>query len=283
MNLPNNAGFVINNAAPCSGGNWIVNDTFVPTNQNDLYTITVYFTARFVDASSTANIKTYIDDGGSNPLIVQNYVLRRTDVDFQDFQRPGILFSGANLTANGGAFKMYSDRDLEVYDIRYVIEQTFNAQSNIEPRLDTLDDLTFEWMAQDTTLRTTVLNTLWQTQLDESTPILSPGTYEISWGYGWSIDITTSDFFGRLTVNDEVRGSSGDAQHGEETKDSAGGGLLGTLTGTGTNQRRSYNNSFKITITQPQSLNLKIQWRPQNTGVEANIWDAKIHVQKVSL
>ncbi len=127
----------------------------------------------------------------------------------------------------------------------------------------------FEFLKDDAV--STTLSTTYQDKVLLATAVVPAGTYKIEWSYQYNCDSTTQDYRGRLRVD-----GTDIMVHRQELKDSAG-----TFGGSGSNQQYQ-SSGFDYLVLTNASHDILLQWRTQDTGVEASIWNARISIHRVS-
>ena len=130
-------------------------------------------------------------------------------------------------------------------------------------------------------LQTNTSNNTWMNQFDRNISFLRPGNYILTVTTGFNSDSTSSDIEIRSILDNDLVNPLG---YGEgyslkkEAKDSSD-----NWGGTGSNQRESTSFSHPFTINQWSSAhNIKIQFKPQNNGVEVSMWNTCISIVKAS-
>lgn len=126
----------------------------------------------------------------------------------------------------------------------------------------------------DTTLQTNTLNSFLPpttTAIDEDTPLLLVGKYELRVSYGWNHDSTSNDFQSRLTFDGVLLGDAlGQGfVHKQEPADSGGGGGGGT----GTNQMHGWSQTFIVDVAVAGVKTVLLEFNSQDAGVESSIWN----------
>jgi hypothetical protein len=129
--------------------------------------------------------------------------------------------------------------------------------------------------SEETTAGTTT-STTFQQFMRYTTPSVAAGDYLIQWFYIWNHDATTSDFEGRVQVDDttDLIDPSGTGIHKAEPKDAAGGGVGGST------QRYTASGMREVTLT-AATHNIDIDYRTDVGGTSSTIYHGVIVVWRV--
>ncbi len=131
------------------------------------------------------------------------------------------------------------------------------------------------WTLSDPTV-STVTTTVWQSKLSGTYPVVGDGDRILMVSYGWNVDATNADFRSRLLWDGATVTAFGHGDlHRQEGKESGGGNVSGTFT----DQALRAAVFFPFPgLTDGGTHTVDLEWRPNNNGVEASIWDAFIAV-----
>ena len=119
-------------------------------------------------------------------------------------------------------------------------------------------------------------------KISGNTTVLPVGKYEIDINYGWSLDATNENFGSRLSFDGSLLGSAqayGTIHiHNQEPKESGGA----DPDGRGTNQIFSFSKKFYVDVAVAGVKALVLEYRCEDAGNEAAMWDTVIKIIRVS-
>lgn len=124
---------------------------------------------------------------------------------------------------------------------------------------------------------TSTFSTSFQTKMTTTPVTLEAGTYEVSFGYGWSHNDTSTNFEGKIQQDSGSGFSDFGNIHEEESQDS--GGSFGS---TGTDQRKYLSRTKKLVVASSGSYSWRIQYRTEDDEEQSSMWEAFIKVQRTA-
>ena len=119
-----------------------------------------------------------------------------------------------------------------------------------------------------------------QDKINQTSPVLPAGTYQIATSYGWNYNSGTADFIAGLLVDGTPVEQNFPAFHRQEPQDTAGGGL--DSAGTGTDQAHGFSRLDYLVFPAATTHNFRLQWASSVAGQLASIWNASVMVKRVS-
>ena len=112
--------------------------------------------------------------------------------------------------------------------------------------------------------------------INENTPVLPAGTYELLTSFAWNYDGTTTDFLARLLID----GVSVDANTTEiirqEAKDN-----VGTFGITGTDQKMPFMRVDYVVFATAAARNIQLSFASSQNGVRASMWSSRVSLKRV--
>lgn len=115
-------------------------------------------------------------------------------------------------------------------------------------------------------------------KINDNTSNLPIGTYRLRVSYSWNFASTSNDFESYLFFDGSAIGPDASGLiHKQEPKDSAG-----NWNGTGSAQRFSFSKDYYINIVVSGIRSVLLQFRTDNVGTNASIWDANIQLIRIS-
>lgn len=121
VNLPNNAGIVIDNQKPTDISEFY-DGTKILGKNGDAYSITIEFKVKPTGNATNARISTAIDIGGAvGEIYLRDFSLSKGINVEHHYLSSFTYYTLDTFEANGGTIRVQAfNEDLEVYDIRYV-------------------------------------------------------------------------------------------------------------------------------------------------------------------
>lgn len=98
------------------------------------------------------------------------------------------------------------------------------------------------------------------------------GIYKVNWSYGWNYNATNTNFIAEIQAD-----ATTVMEHVQEPSDSGG-----NWNATGTDQRFRAAGSFYLNVTAASTIDLLLQFRSENAGTNASMFDARIDIWKVA-